>query len=105
MKNSALTISAVGVLKIILQRRTVLVQRDKTCCQCGEDLLAGQFAIKVVYWSGGLDNEESLCLSDYYTIFRCDVLKRPKKSLKSLNPLSWGSGTIKQKNKKIINEQ
>ncbi|CAF1314781.1 unnamed protein product [Rotaria sordida] len=69
MKNSALTISAVGVLKIILQ------------------------------------NEESLCLSDYYTIFRCDVLKRPKKSLKSLNPLSWGSGTIKQKNKKIINEQ
>ncbi|CAF4718629.1 unnamed protein product, partial [Rotaria magnacalcarata] len=43
-------------------------------------------------------NDESICLSDYYTIFQCDVLKRQKEALKSLNPLSRGSGTIKQKN-------
>ncbi|CAF5045960.1 unnamed protein product, partial [Rotaria sp. Silwood1] len=36
-------------------RLTVLLQNDKTCCQCGRDLPAGQFAIKVVYWSGGLN--------------------------------------------------
>lgn len=45
-----------------------------------------------------------VCLSDYCSIFRCDVLKRPKRSLKSLNPLARGSSMTKRK-KRVINEQ
>ncbi|CAF3207018.1 unnamed protein product [Rotaria sp. Silwood2] len=52
-----------------------------------------------------LKSEQSICLSDYCSIFRCDVLKRRKKSLKSLNPLTRESRGTKRKARKIINQQ
>ncbi|CAF3317899.1 unnamed protein product [Rotaria socialis] len=52
-----------------------------------------------------LQNAQSTCLSDYCSIFRCDVLKRRKKSLRSLNPLVRGSLGTKRKTRKIINQQ
>ena len=44
-------------------------------------------------------------MADYCSIFRCDVLKKPKKSLKSFNPLARSGGITKRKMKRILTEQ
>ncbi|CAF4532306.1 unnamed protein product, partial [Rotaria sp. Silwood2] len=52
-----------------------------------------------------IHDEQSVCLSDYCSIFRCDVLKGPKKSFQSINIFTRNSDVTKRKSKKIINEQ
>ncbi|CAF0753639.1 unnamed protein product [Adineta ricciae] len=52
-----------------------------------------------------LPGEQSICLSNYCSIFRCDALKRPKRSLKSLNPFARNIHVTKKRPKRVINEQ
>ena len=46
-----------------------------------------------------------MCLADYCAIFRCEVLKKKKRSLRSFNPLARGSKETKGKVKRIISDQ
>ncbi|CAF1488649.1 unnamed protein product [Adineta steineri] len=52
-----------------------------------------------------IQNEQSVCLADYCLIFRCDVLKQTKKSIRSVNPLARGPDIVIRKSKQFINEQ
>ncbi|UJR22114.1 hypothetical protein I4U23_025178 [Adineta vaga] len=50
-------------------------------------------------------DEQPVCLADHCLIFRCDVLKRSKISIRSINPLARGPDVNIVKYKKIHNEQ
>ncbi|CAF5218376.1 unnamed protein product, partial [Rotaria magnacalcarata] len=52
-----------------------------------------------------VQDEQSACLADYCSIFRCDVLKRSKTPFQSFDPFTRNSGDTKRKSKKVLNEQ
>ncbi|CAF1054040.1 unnamed protein product [Rotaria sordida] len=52
-----------------------------------------------------IHDEQSVCLADYCSIFRCDVLKRHKKSFRAFHFFIRTSDVTKRKSKKILNEQ
>ncbi|UJR27088.1 hypothetical protein I4U23_008389 [Adineta vaga] len=85
------------------------VSNDKWLCKYCNKTFSSEYYIDLHFINRHnntlLQNEQSVCLSDYCSIFRCDVLKRPKRSLKSLNPLARGSRITKKKSKRVINEQ
>ncbi|CAF3094686.1 unnamed protein product [Rotaria sp. Silwood2] len=49
------------------RRHGVRLENGKVCCGCNGDLPPGQFAIKIVYWSGGLNID--ICLQDFHHKF------------------------------------
>ncbi|CAF1326098.1 unnamed protein product [Adineta steineri] len=85
------------------------ISNDKWLCKYCNKTFLSEFYLDMHFVNRHnetlLINEQSTCLSDYCSIFRCEVLKRPKRSLRSLNPLRRTSGKTSRKPKRVINEQ
>ncbi|CAF3424648.1 unnamed protein product [Rotaria socialis] len=52
-----------------------------------------------------IQHEQSACLADYCSIFRCDALKRSKTLFQSFDPFARNSEDTRRKSKKVPNEQ
>ncbi|CAF1662568.1 unnamed protein product, partial [Adineta ricciae] len=103
---------------IFSSRRDIFYEQESNKVKISQDEWLCKYCNKTFYSEHHLDlhlstrhndtlvqDEQSVCLADHCLIFRCDVLKQAKISIRSINPLARGPDIRFIKSNKISNEQ